>query len=87
MQNLNDGAGAGATRQNPNADRYGFECQEERDYYPYWHPSPWKDIAVFADHKSQCKWYQSESQNVKAKNYCANTTTTGGMCQYLSSTI
>jgi len=77
-QNLNDGAGAGATRQNPNADRYGFECQEERDYYPYWHPSPWKDIAVFADHKSQCKWYQSESQNVKAKNYCANTTTTGG---------
>ncbi|KAF2078555.1 hypothetical protein CYY_000178 [Polysphondylium violaceum] len=67
----NPGDAATKTRQQPNSDRYGFECPEERDYYPYWAPSPWKDIAIFTDNKDLCKMYKKESQNVKEKYYCA----------------
>lgn len=72
-QNL--GNSAVSTRQSNGNTRYGFECTEERDYYPYWHPSPWKDVAVLVDDKKQCKYFQKESQNVRGKNLCEGDTT------------
>eukprot|EP00438_Fugacium_kawagutii_P014091 Skav231794 [mRNA] locus=scaffold734:99355:104163:+ [translate_table: standard] len=87
-QNLESNGGATSTRQNPNGNgrrrgqaRHGLECPEEtcaichaeeRDYYPYWHPSVWHDIAILTDEpETRCAYYQMESQNVKGKHRCS----------------
>ena len=64
------GNSARFTRQNNNGGRSGLECPEERDYYPYWGPSIWKDIAIITNRPSRCAAFQAESQNVKARWYC-----------------
>lgn len=75
-QNLN-GNTARFTRQNNNGNRNGLECPEEQEYYPYWHDSPWKDIAYLTSNLKDCETVPFESQNVKAKNECDCPTCTG----------
>jgi hypothetical protein len=62
-QNVVNNRGAQATRQNPNGGASGLECQEERDYYPYWGPSPWEDIAILTDRTDMCDYFRRESAN------------------------
>jgi len=57
------------TRQNNNGQRRGLECPEERDYYPYWGASPWKDIALLTSLPQKCAWVW-QSQNVIDKYEC-----------------
>lgn len=58
------------TRQNPNGNRYGFECPEERDYYPYWGESDWRDIAILTSDTSRCDYYFNQSRCNIEKQDC-----------------
>lgn len=58
-----NGRDARYTRQNQNANRHGFECSEEREYYPYWRETPWTDVAVLVSDEAWCPYYTSTSQN------------------------
>jgi len=57
------------TRQNNNGNRYGLECPEARDYWPYWGASPWRDVATLTSRPERCADV-SQSQNVVTKYEC-----------------
>jgi len=68
-QNL-QGKAARFTRQNPDGTRRGYECPEERDYYPYWRATMWRDIIIYTNQVDRCNAYQTESENVKSRWQC-----------------
>jgi hypothetical protein len=81
-QNLNNKNTARFTRQQPGGGRNGFECPEERDYYPYWHPTPWRDIALLTHDTSRCSYYRRKTQNKRSVGYCSdNRFNNKGDCQ------
>jgi len=63
------------TRQNPNGNRNGLECPEERDYFPWEYPSPFRDVAWLGNDVDFCKTNVAPfSQNVAAKGACTGGT-------------
>jgi len=70
-QNLN-GREAIYTRQNNNGNRRGLECTEERDYFPYWIPNPWVDLAYITDEVARCPYIIQHSQNTADTYKCTS---------------
>lgn len=72
-QNMNGNRNsARSTRQDNNGagNRYGFECPEERDYWPYHGATQFRDIAVLTSQVAHCEYYQRNSQNVSPRYKC-----------------
>jgi len=59
------------TRQNPNGNRSGLECPEERDYFPWEFPTPFIDLAWKGNDVEYCKKNIAPfSQRVYPKGTC-----------------
>jgi len=66
------------TRQNPNGNKSGLECPEERDYYPWEYPSIWRDVAWKGNDVEYCKTNIAPfSQNVRPKGTCVDADNNG----------
>jgi len=64
--------GATRSRQNSGGTRYGYECTEEKDYFPYWHPSEWTDIAIMTSEPTKCESIVNNSGNRVVKHECVH---------------
>src|SRR5690348_9680501 len=40
------------------------------DYYPYWRPTEWRDVAILTSNMSWCNHAMQDSQNIVSKFYC-----------------
>lgn len=58
------------TRQNPGGTRRGLEIPEERDYWPWNFPSPWRTMAILTNNVTRCEEEKQFSQNNIAKYQC-----------------
>ncbi|EOD35736.1 hypothetical protein EMIHUDRAFT_227253 [Emiliania huxleyi CCMP1516] len=77
-----------ADRLNPNNEDQlrAITTRTEQDYYPYWHPTVWRDIAVITDTPDQCDFSCAASQNVEDYGRCWDKTTydsQDGRCRQL----
>jgi len=62
------------TRQNPGGTRRGLEVPEERDYFPWWDPSPWRPVAIIHNDVEECETQMAlKSSAVQDKTACVPT--------------
>jgi len=69
-QAVQNNIGETSTIQNAAGNQSGLECPEERDYYPWWQPSPWKDVALITTSQKRCDDVKGQSFNVADRYKC-----------------
>lgn len=61
------------TRQNPGGTRRGLEVPEERDYFPWWYPSPWRAAVIWHNNVTECELEMANKADAtggEAKTQC-----------------